>query len=341
MSETEPEKDILAQVLDDEPAMPTLVVNNDGVNPPTIKTVEPGNELHLQTWPDGSIVESPPLVSAPVDTVVVTDSALPEVSSASTADTVDEILNAIMLRIGDPTKQDPYIRTLIYGDPGAGKTVFSASSPNWLMLNVENGAKVLAGHRELITEGCDALEFRSITQINLLLDYLEKDHPNFAKYDTIILDTVNSLQDRDLDEITVHAAAASSLRQRGVINSQDGDYSENLAHMKFIIDRLCALKRHIIFTAHSKAVKDDATGIITRSIDVTPKVAKHLNAKFDLIGYLVATLDQNNQIIRNLQVHPTREVSAKTRIPGLPTVIIAPTFNTLLTAYLKGQEKND
>src|SRR4249920_2031566 len=44
----------------------------------------------------------------------------------------DSILNALLGRIGDITQTTKYTKVLIFGQPGVGKTVFSATTPNTL-----------------------------------------------------------------------------------------------------------------------------------------------------------------------------------------------------------------
>ena len=263
---------------------------------------------------------------------VVTETVTSEEFAEKIAES-DAILDAIMSRIGDITAQDEYLKILIYGDPGVGKTVFTATAPDWLMVNIEKGGKVLKNHRELIGENCQGLEYKSIYQLEQLLKYLKADAEPLRKFKTVVIDSFSELQKRDLDEIVAIEAAKDASRNKFLPIGPD--YNINTEHMRVIASNLRDLDRHVIVTCHVKEEKDGDTGAILRRPNLTPKLAGTLAGIFDLVGYYARSVGPDGAEVRTLQVQPTARVVAKTRIGGLPAVLENPTFQVLLDAYNK------
>jgi len=239
----------------------------------------------------------------------------------------DEMLAALLGRIGDISQVTKYTKALIFGQPGAGKTVFSATTPNTLIVDIERGALSINNHPE-IKKNAQFLEFRSVFQLEQLITYLQQGNPAFDKYDTIVIDSYTALQARDLDEIVSTEAAKDASRNKFL--PVGTDYNINTKHMQKIAADLRDIDKNIIVTCHVKEVKDEMTGIILKRPDLTPKLASSMNGIFDIVGYLSADEDR-----RTLQCHPTRELAAKTRLGGLPPVIENPSFQMILDAKKK------
>jgi len=250
----------------------------------------------------------------------------PEIVDSHDAET-DEILAALLGRIGDITEVTKYTKALIFGQPGAGKTVFTATTPKTLIVDIERGALSVNNHPEY-KKNADFMEFRSVFQLEQLIGYLKADHEAFAKYDTIVIDSFTALQAKDLDEIVAMEAAKDASRNKFL--PVGTDYNVNTKHMQKIASDLRDVNKNIIVTCHVTEVKDDTTGVVLKRPALTPKLASHMNGIFDIVGYLTA-----DETRRTLQCHPTREIAAKTRLGGLPPVIEDPSFQTILDAKKK------
>lgn len=241
----------------------------------------------------------------------------------------DEVLNALLSKITDVDNHNPYLRVMIYGDPGVGKTVFTATAPSPLIIDIEDGAKSIKNHPAL-KDKVKALKFKSIPQVEALIQYLKDDHPAFSEYETVTVDSFSDLQKRDLDNIVREAAKTDASRDRYLPTGPD--YNINTEHLRQFATDLRAIKKHIIITCHVKEEKDGVTGRILVRPNLTPKLAGTLAGMFDLVGYMSLTGSGENTV-RTLQVHPTPSVTAKTRLGSLPAVMENPTFDDLLTAF--------
>lgn len=246
------------------------------------------------------------------------------------------ILDALMARIGDVDKQSPYMNIFIYGPPGVGKSVFLGTADDNLIIDVEDGAKSIKNHPELINKPGKAqtLEYKSVYQVEMLIEQLGKSPSPLDKFKVLSVDSFNSLAERALRDHVEHESKSDASRNPYL--PLGPDYNINTQHMKKLATDMHDLERHIVFLAHSKEIKDDSTGKILIRPDLTPKLAGAIAGLFDLVGYLTADVSPDGTLSnRRLQVQPTDKVLAKTRIGGLPSIIENPTFGMLLDAYRK------
>lgn len=257
---------------------------------------------------DGVILDNPQDIAAPVST--------------SAAKPVDEILDALMARIAPVGEAPNYFKGLIYGPPGAGKTVFACGAPKTLVVDIERGTQSLHNHED--TKSASVLEFKSVTQLELLLDRLASGA--LPQFEVLVIDSLTTLQEIDLDAIVKKASSEDASRNPFVPQLQD--YNANTNHMRRIGSLLNQLPMHVVAIAQEKEVKDESTGRLLMRPSFTDKLAKSINHLFSTVGHLTVDSEGN----RNLQVHPTDKITAKTRIGGLPAVIKNPNILDLLSA---------
>lgn len=229
--------------------------------------------------------------------------------------TGDNILDAIMSRIGPASVVTPKLKVMIYGLPGCGKTTFAATAPKPLVIDVERGARSVLN----VNNPVDVLEYRSIEQVEKTIEYLSAGNEAFKKYDTIVLDSISEMQRRLLDQ---------QLRALGggapVYKADWGVYGENTQRLRMLVSAFRDIDKHLICTAHSKEEKDDQTGLTVTRPDLTPKLAATVAGLFDIVGYL--RINQKGE--RILRVQPTKMVLAKSRL-ALPEEISSPTWDMI------------
>jgi hypothetical protein len=266
--------------------------------------------------------------SEPEPTPQVSEAPTSPVFEAAVAE-ADAILDALMARIGDVESHTKWLKVLLYGNPGTRKTVFTATAPKPLIIDIEKGAHSIRNHPDVRDE-VKVLEFKSIFQAEQLLNYLARkdDIPGLADRQTCVVDSFSELSKRDLDEIVTDAASKDASRNKYLPTGPD--YNISTEHMRQFASKLRDLPMHVIVTCHVKEEKDESTGRLLVRPNLTPKLAGTLAGMFDVVGYM--QLDNDTA---KLQVHPTNTVTAKTRIGGLPPIIENPTFNDLLTAFNK------
>lgn len=227
----------------------------------------------------------------------------------------NKVLDAILDRIAPVHVNTPTLKVLIYGEAGTGKTTFAGTSPSPLLIDVERGSRALLN----VNNPVDVLEFKSIEQVEATIQYLKSGHDAFAKYDTIVLDSITEMQARLIDQ---------QLRQLGggapVYKADWGVYGENTQRLRMLISSFRDIEKNLICTAHAKNEKDDQTGITFVRPDLTPGLAKTVAGIFDIVGYLRI----NAKGERVLRLQPSKTVKAKSRLP-LPDEITSPTWASI------------
>jgi phage nucleotide-binding protein len=237
----------------------------------------------------------------------------------------DAVLDALLDAIA-PADETPFKKVLVYGDPGCGKTVFAATAPKPLFLDVEYGFESVYNHPELAKEA-RRMKFMGIKAAEAFADKVLAG--NFAEYETIVIDTITAMQDKALKEFTIAAYKKSPNQREDAYTPEGKDYQRNTELMKHIIATLRDAPRHVILLAHVKEDKDERTGTVFLRPMLTPKLASKVLGDFGVVGYMSATGTGENRV-RHLQVHPSPRVWAKSRVGGLPPVIKNPVFNNLI-----------
>lgn len=232
----------------------------------------------------------------------------------------------IMDSIGTVEEVADKVRVLVYGNPGVGKTVFGATAPNPLFLDVERGTISLRNHPEYAKT--KVLPIKAFSDLYDLFWKIQEGHPFFDSIDTFVLDTVSELQKKQMDELLKQAAKRD--KNRNPYLPFQADYKENTEAIRRLILAFLDIDKHLIILCHAMEDKDDTGTIIMRPA-VTPKLSGTLEGIVDVLGHMTAEMDDKGGIEkRYLQVAPSRRVKAKTRLGGLPGMIENPTFTMFL-----------
>lgn len=143
-----------------------------------------------------------------------------------------------------------YVRMLVAGQPGSGKTRFAATAPNPVFANARGGLMSIAekGVRYInITSEAEML------QMKLMLDGFGMDvEQHFhGPVETLVIDTLDEFQRILLSE------RLTSMKRSETTAADWGWLSQR---MHTIVEGLCKLPMHIIFVTHLKEITDGATG---------------------------------------------------------------------------------
>jgi len=146
-------------------------------------------------------------------------------------------------------RQQKPLRTLIYGEPGVGKSSFAAQAPSPLFLCAEDGAGQIDVPKQSVTSWSHMLE--------ILQECVE-----LKGYETIVIDTLDALEDMLTADIVTEAKVAS-------INSGELGYGRGLGALTLqwrpliaALDRVRASGKNIMTIAHGqvKKVNDPTIG---------------------------------------------------------------------------------
>lgn len=234
----------------------------------------------------------------------------------------------------DEIPEGAFIKAIIYGRPGVGKTSLACQADNPILIDIDRGSKSLKtmglGHVPVVRP-------ETVADIEGIF-WEAKANP--AYYATYIVDTVSALQRFHLDELIDKAVLGG--KRSEIVNTQP-DYNESTNVIRRIAMQFRELPCNLILIAQAAEDKDEASGSIVTRPALTPKLAGTLDEMVDLVGYLdleASGMGANQTYKRTLRTLPTRRINAKNRL-GLPAVIEDPTWDKItgLAAVVSIQAK--
>lgn len=212
-------------------------------------------------------------------------------------------------------ESEPYVRMLVYGDPGVGKTVFAAKFPNPFIIDVENGTSSLLNHDEL--HSVKRHQLKNFNEMNEI--FWDFQAGGGSQFDTIVIDTMNELQTKHLNEFI------DKDKNRDNKLPTMLDYKANTAALQRMSIAFRDLPKNLVIVCHSTFDKDENTGKMYLRPAVTPSLAKTLVGMLDVIGYMYMGTDEETKTEkRRLQIAPSTNRIAKSRIGGLSPILDDP-----------------
>lgn len=196
----------------------------------------------------------------------------------------------------------PFVKTLIYGQPGIGKTTLAMSGPRSVLLDFDGGA-----HRTNLKHRSDVVPIESWNTVIELLG-----SGDLAGYESIVCDSAGKM----LDFMAAHIIAGNpKLGRGGALNLQG--YGARKAMFRAFFHTLTTLGvRSIVFVAHDREEKrgDD--------VMIRPEVGGSSSAdlirELDLVGYMEASGRK-----RTISFDPCERFYGKNTM-GLPPLIDLP-----------------
>lgn len=172
------------------------------------------------------------------------------------------------------------IITVIYGDPGIGKTALASSASRPLLLDFDLGAHRAGKYRKDVVQVSDWREVANLTTDDI------------CDYDTIIVDTAG----RMLDCITAHIAKTEPKLCRGDGTLQLQGFGKLAAIYKNWLNRVRLMGKDIVLIAHAKEDKKGELLIVRPDLTGSSKGELYKNS--DQMGYM--TIDDRSDKPRKL-----------------------------------------
>lgn len=238
-------------------------------------------------------------------------------------------------RIERNTKRRRYLKLLIYGPYGVGKTTLAATSVeseemcDVLMINAEGGDLVLEEDR---FQNIDIVPVRTVRQLSSVYEYLrqhclkcqegdeewlrtsqaklfgmEEDQIGeglempLRKYRTVMIDTLSELERYVMDHIL--GIADTARLDEDVPPEEWAEYKKNHHMVQRLIRKFRDLPMNIIFTCAQQFVQDESKKQKYMP-DMTGKLANKVQGFMDMVGYYASTFEDDKRI-RVLFVEPS------------------------------------
>jgi GTPase SAR1 family protein len=221
------------------------------------------------------------------------------------------------------------LRLCVFGEPGVGKTTFSLTFPRAFVVDTDGGliSGAIQGYDPWTYEPTGWREFEAIY-------FHAKKHAD--EIDTIVLDSLTSLQRLLLDEI-VDDTSDVKTPDKPVMQfvPERGMYLANQRQIARILTDFRRLGKHLVVTAGVRQAKTDA-GVPygPKFPDAAPGLMSIINYWSSVIGEIVARdKDQDGkplpEPVRALYTGPSNERVTKSRFRSLMPFVPQPTYDAV------------
>lgn len=234
-------------------------------------------------------------------------------------------LKQIMSRIQDMENEviSKTLFALLYGSYGTGKTTLIAGIAQQLMrqfggrtlyLDSAEGFASLDNLPKL-KKGIDRIQVKDPKDLSVLADAMKSG--KMKGYTVLLLDEVDSWFEIILHEYV--REVTGTLPTEDLPEIEGKHYAAPTQIMLNIINKFKSVDGlHIVMVAHDQQRGKEPKIVTAPSLP--PKLMKGINEKVHIVGLVEAAISKDGYL-RTVQVNPSKQVVAKTRIGGLPVKI--------------------
>ncbi len=214
------------------------------------------------------------------------------------------------MKIVSTADEKPFIKMLVYGQAGVGKTVFASTAPNPLFVVCDTGTLSIRG------KDIDKVQVETFDDV---MEVYTKLKSGELQYETVVLDTLGNIQKKHMDKIL----AAKSATQASI-----ADWQLNIEAIRKLVRLFRELPLNVIIICHESFITDDSTGEIVRILPMLQgkSLPNEVSAYMDIVGYIVAkerggeaqkkgrVVEANRnavEIVRMMRVQPSERIPAK------------------------------
>lgn len=217
---------------------------------------------------------------------------------------------------------------IIYGHQGSGKTQFASDFPSPLWFDFENSTETLRniGKGNIPTERPKNMKrFEDIA-----MEAVKDTSP----YETIVVDTANSLQVFQMLEHMMVAASKNS--SRDIDLPYQADYRKSTAQLTRIFAAMHHSNKHIVVLCQERIYteRDETSGkerVVAIRPDLTKRLADAIEQMLNVVGYLEkkSGATPTSPVKRTMYLNPSGKIFAKNRL-GIEAITIEnPTYTNI------------
>lgn len=237
---------------------------------------------------------------------------------------------------------------LLYGKSGVGKTVEAVelaqriTPPDKKILFVDTGEGwvSLENHPQL-KKRTDRMLYQGLSQFANLVQAIQEGLEGFDNYGTVVFDEFSTSAKKFL-HVVLDATQVNMLTGAPEYKHW-GIMSRNV---EATVWKLLELKEthNLIFIAHEKAKKDERTQITNTGPSFMESVEATVKENVHVVSRMTADVENRTGIPkykRELQVHPSKMITAKSRVGGLEILVPPSKFNDRVVDWMNHGEEVD
>lgn len=210
-----------------------------------------------------------------------------------------------MIKNSQPIKDVPvYVKALIYGPAGTGKTRFCADAPNPMWFDFESSTETLRHWPEY-----EHLPVKKPNNVEELRKDV-KECVNDPGIGTVVIDTITTSLDYYLRQ---RMDLVASKRDKYTLYEADYKYATQVFTdlFGFLQDQPI----NVVIVGHERVFRDNESGNITGIVpDITPRLQQAVTRLVNVVGYLDAEPSQLKGVTRKLYLNKTKTIEAKNRL---------------------------
>jgi phage nucleotide-binding protein len=197
---------------------------------------------------------------------------------------------------------DQYVKALIYGQPGSGKTRFCADAPKPVWFDFESSTETLRHWPEY-----QHIPVTRPDSIDALIRYVKKAVAD-PDVDTVIVDTITSALD-----FYMRNAAEKRASKRDKFEFWEADYKYATQVFTDLFGILQVAPINVVIIGHERIFRDGEGKIETIVPDITPRLQQAVSRLVNVVAYLTCENTQKGSL-RKLYLNRTRIIEAKNRL---------------------------
>ena len=248
-------------------------------------------------------------------------------ANSPSAGSITQAVRPPPFQIGTTQRRERYLKMLVYGNYGVGKTTLACSAlevPSMndiILISAESGTLSVA---EQAIDEVTVRDFRTFGAINEFLkqhckardegneEFLQQSEAKLKRvepsdikkprhYNTVIIDSLSEVEAYCFNQLL---GITDTTRLDDVPQSAEWtEYKQNHTMMQRVVRGFRDLPMHVIFTAGEQYTQDEAKRL-KYSPDMTGKLAKKVQGFMDMVGYYVMA-QSGEKIARRLYVMPS------------------------------------
>lgn len=189
-----------------------------------------------------------------------------------------------------------YLKALVYGQSGAGKTSLAKTIPGALVISCEAGLLPLKG------AGVDFVEVKNLDSLREAYEFLLSD----KKYTTVILDSVS-----EIAEVVLSEAKKEAKDPRQAYGAMHDSMTDLIRAFRDLPEK------NVVFIAKAEKTQDETGKLLWSPAMPGQKLGQNLPYFFDLVLALRVEKNPEGELVRVLQTGPDTQWNAKDRSGAL------------------------